>query len=92
LNGRRKISGIGPRRAEIIVAGSGALLRILELFHAPSAYYSAAGVRDGIVADLAARGVGGELARMSRDQRAEVERIASRFGIMLKHAREVARF
>ncbi len=92
LNGRRKISGIGPRRAEIIVAGSGALLRILELFHAPSAYYSAAGVRDGIVADLAARGVGGEMARMSRDQRTEVERIASRFGIMLKHAREVARF
>jgi exopolyphosphatase/guanosine-5'-triphosphate,3'-diphosphate pyrophosphatase len=49
-------------------------------------------VRDGIVADLAARGVGGELARMSREQRAEVERIATRFGITLKHAREVARF
>jgi exopolyphosphatase/guanosine-5'-triphosphate,3'-diphosphate pyrophosphatase len=92
VNGRRKIPGIGPRRAEIIVPGLGALLRILERFHAPSAYYSGAGVRDGIVADLAARGVGGELARMSRDQRAEVERIASRFGITLKHAREVARF
>src|SRR6202521_4450125 len=47
LNGRRKIPGIGPRRAEIIVAGLGALLRILERFHAASAYYSGAGVRDG---------------------------------------------
>src|SRR5262249_45385954 len=55
---RRRVAGIGPRRAEIIVAGSGALLRILERFHIAGAYYSAAGVRDGIIADLAARGVG----------------------------------
>ena len=75
LAGRRKIAGIGPRRAEIIVAGTGTLLRILERFHAPAVYYSAAGVRDGIIADMAARGVGGELARLSRDQRKEVERV-----------------
>ena len=43
-------------------------------------YYSAAGVRDGIIADMAARGVGGELARLSREQRKEVERVAIRFG------------
>ena len=32
-----------------------------------------AGVRDGIIADLAARNVGAELSRLSRDQRREVE-------------------
>ncbi len=89
---RRKIAGIGPRRAEIIVAGAGALLRILERFHAPAVYYSAAGVRDGIIADMAARGVGGERARLNRDQREEVERVANRFGVVLKRARRVARF
>jgi exopolyphosphatase / guanosine-5'-triphosphate,3'-diphosphate pyrophosphatase len=92
LNGRRKVTGIGPRRAEIIVAGMGTLLRILERFHVPAVYYSSAGVRDGIIADMAARGVGGELARLSRDQRKEVERIASKFGARLPHARRVAGF
>ena len=92
LGDRRKVAGIGPRRAEIIVAGTGALLRILERFHASSAYYSAAGVRDGIIADLTARGVGGERTRLSRDQREEVERVATRFGAVLKRARRVARF
>lgn len=92
LNGRRKVAGIGPRRAEIIVAGAGALLRILERFHAPAVYYSAAGVRDGIIADMASRGVGGERARLNRDQREEVERVATRFGVILKRARRVARF
>jgi len=92
LAGRRKIAGIGPRRAEIIVAGAGTLLRILERFQASSVYYCSAGVRDGILADMAARGVGGELARLGREQRKEVERVASRFGVALPHARKVASF
>jgi exopolyphosphatase/guanosine-5'-triphosphate,3'-diphosphate pyrophosphatase len=90
LAGRRKVAGIGPRRAEIIVAGSAALLRILERFQVRATYYSAAGVRDGIIADMAAKGIGEELARMSREQRKEVERVTTRFGGDLKHAREVA--
>ena len=80
LAGRRKIAGIGPRRAEIIVAGAGALLRILERFHAACRVLFGAGVRDGIIADMASKGVGGELARLSREQRREVERVATRFG------------
>ena len=90
LAGRRKVTGIGPRRAEIIVAGAAVFKHVLEAFQLPSLYYSAAGVRDGIVADLAARGVGRELSRMDRDQRAAVEDIARRFGVPLKHARKVA--
>jgi exopolyphosphatase / guanosine-5'-triphosphate,3'-diphosphate pyrophosphatase len=92
LPGRRKVAGIGPRRAEIIVAGAGTLLRILERFHISGMYYSSAGVRDGIIADMAARGVGGERTRLSKDQRKEVERVSTRFGASLKHARAIAGF
>jgi exopolyphosphatase/guanosine-5'-triphosphate,3'-diphosphate pyrophosphatase len=89
---RRKVTGIGPRRAEIIVAGAGVLLTILAEFGQPSLNYSAAGVRDGIIADLAARGVGRELGRLSRDQRREVERMSVRYGVALRHSRKVAAF
>ena len=92
LAARRKIAGIGPRRAEIVVAGTGALLRILERFHAPATYYSAAGVRDGIIADMAAKGVGTDLARLSREQRREVERVVGRFAASLPQARRVGGF
>jgi exopolyphosphatase/guanosine-5'-triphosphate,3'-diphosphate pyrophosphatase len=87
---RRKVRGVGPRRAEIVVPGAAVLLRILEEFQAPSVHYSAAGIRDGIIADLAARGIGRELAQLSRDQRREVERVCLRYGTPLKHARHVA--
>ena len=87
---RRKITGIGPRRAEIIVPGMAVLLEFLREFHLPAVYYSRAGVRDGIIADLAARNVGLELARLSRDQRYEVEDMCRRFGVSLEHARKVA--
>jgi exopolyphosphatase/guanosine-5'-triphosphate,3'-diphosphate pyrophosphatase len=90
LAGRMKIPGIGPRRAEIVIAGTAVFLRILEAFQLPSLYYSSAGVRDGIVADLAARGVGRELSRLTREQRTVVEQMARRFGVSLSHARKVA--
>jgi exopolyphosphatase / guanosine-5'-triphosphate,3'-diphosphate pyrophosphatase len=90
LAARRKLTGIGPRRAEIILPGVSVLLRVLEDFRLPGLYYSAAGVRDGIIADLAARGVGRELAQLSREQRREVEQMSRRYGVELEHARQVA--
>lgn len=88
--GRRKINGIGPRRAEIVVAGTAVFLRVLQAFQHHSMYYLAAGVRDGIIADLALRGVGRELSQLSRDQRRVVEDMAHRYGVSMKHARKVA--
>ncbi len=87
---RRKSQGIGPRRAEIIVAGTAAFLRTLELFQAPAMYYSAAGVRDGIIADLWARGAGREQSVLSRDQRRTAEDMARRYAAPLPHVRKVA--
>ena len=87
---RRKIPGIGPRRAEIIIPGAAVLAEVLEGFQASSLYYSVAGVRDGIIADLAARGVGREMSHLSRDQRRIVEQTAQHYGVSLKHARKVS--
>jgi len=87
---RRKIPGIGPRRAEIILAGTAVFSRVLDLFGHRSLYYCVAGVRDGIIADLTARGVGRELSQLSREQRALVETMAKRYGVAIKHARHVA--
>ena len=86
---RRKHGGIGPRRAEIIVAGAAVFLRSLELFHHSSMYYLGAGVRDGIIADLAARGVGRNVTHLSQEQKRVVEEMARRYGVGLKHARAV---
>ena len=90
LPSRRKITGIGPRRAEIIVPGVAVLLEFLVEFHLPAVYYSRAGVRDGIIADLAARNVGAERSQLSREQRREVEGMGRRYGVSLEHARKVA--
>lgn len=90
LHDRQEIPGIGPRRAEIIIAGAAVLWRVMLDFQLPFLYYSAAGVRDGIVADLAARGVGRDLSQMSRDQRRSVEDLARHYGVSMPHARKVA--
>jgi exopolyphosphatase / guanosine-5'-triphosphate,3'-diphosphate pyrophosphatase len=90
LEERRKITGIGPRRAEIIIPGAAVLFRFLQDAQMPSLYYSAAGLRDGIIADLVLRGVGRELSELDRDQRRVVETMARRYGVSLPHARKVA--
>jgi exopolyphosphatase / guanosine-5'-triphosphate,3'-diphosphate pyrophosphatase len=90
LEGRRKITGIGPRRAEIIIPGTAVLLSFLQNLKMPALYYSAAGLRDGIIADLVQRGVGRELSELDRDQRRTVEGMARRYGVAVPHARQVA--
>ena len=47
LEERRKIIGIGPKRAEIIIAGAAVLSRFLQDLQLPSLYYCSAGLRDG---------------------------------------------
>lgn len=90
VGARRKVTGIGPRRAEIIVPGIAVLLQFLRAFRMSAFYYSRAGVRDGIIADLAARNVGSEVSHLSREQRAEVEEMCRRYAVPLPHGRKVA--
>jgi exopolyphosphatase/guanosine-5'-triphosphate,3'-diphosphate pyrophosphatase len=51
---RRKIQGIGPRRAEIIIAGATVYHELLERLHLKGFRYSPLGLRDGILAQMAA--------------------------------------
>ncbi len=88
---RRKVTGIGPRRAEIIVPGTAVLNRVLRELALPSLYYSAAGVREGVIADLIARNTGRAATQMNREQREMVEGMSTRYGGSLRHVRKVAR-
>jgi exopolyphosphatase / guanosine-5'-triphosphate,3'-diphosphate pyrophosphatase len=88
---RKKLHGIGPRRAEIIIAGAAVFARTLEALNQSAMHYSVAGVRDGIIADLTARGVGRELSRISRQQLRVVEAMCRKYCVDLKNAKHVAR-
>jgi len=90
LSGRNGIAGIGPRRAEIIVAGAAVVRYFVERFTGGTIVYSQAGLRDGIIADLAARGVAAEAPSLDRQQLQAVREMARRFGVSLAHGRQVA--
>ena len=51
---RREIEGIGPRRAEIIVAGAAVYHELVERLRLKGFRYSPLGLRDGILAQMAA--------------------------------------
>ncbi|MFZ1005692.1 MAG: exopolyphosphatase, partial [Candidatus Sulfotelmatobacter sp.] len=51
---RQQIEGIGPRRAEIIVAGAAVYDELLGRCHLKGFRYSALGLRDGLLAQMAA--------------------------------------
>jgi exopolyphosphatase/guanosine-5'-triphosphate,3'-diphosphate pyrophosphatase len=89
---RRKWVGIGPRRAEIIIAGVAVFLRAMERFDLTALHYSNAGVRDGIIADLASRGEASGRGVLQEEQRRVVEGFAKRYGISLAHAKVTAAF
>ena len=51
LKERKKISGLGSDRADIIVAGSTIIMALLDIIKAPNLVISGCGVRDGIFFD-----------------------------------------
>jgi exopolyphosphatase/guanosine-5'-triphosphate,3'-diphosphate pyrophosphatase len=88
---RRKIEGIGPRRAEIIVAGAIVYHELLDRLHLKGFRYSPLGLRDGVLAQMAA-----ESDRSTRSgKQIESERWESilkaveRYHIDRKHAMDV---
>jgi len=54
VEGRRKLSGVGPRRAEIIIAGTVVYAELLERCQLKGFRYSVLGLRDGLLAQMAA--------------------------------------
>src|SRR4029077_137495 len=54
LEERRKVSGIGVRRAEIVIAGAAVYAELLERYKLGGYRYSPLGLRDGLLAQMAA--------------------------------------
>ena len=91
LGERVAIEGIGPRRAEIIVAGTQVFAELLESFGLAGFSYSPLGLRDGILAQMLAE----QDARASAHREFEHQRwesvlaTARRYGVDLHHAEPV---
>jgi exopolyphosphatase/guanosine-5'-triphosphate,3'-diphosphate pyrophosphatase len=91
LEQRRKVPGIGPRRAEIICAGAVVYAELLERCHLAGFRYSALGLRDGILAQMAA-----DYDRSTRSGRAieserweSIKRAVEHYRVDLHHALHV---
>lgn len=91
---RTSFQGIGPRRAEIIVAGAVVFAELLERCRLRNFRYSSLGLRDGLLAQMAADY--GRSAQ-SREQIAterwdSVLHCARQYGVELRHALRVREF
>jgi exopolyphosphatase/guanosine-5'-triphosphate,3'-diphosphate pyrophosphatase len=86
---RAKIPGIGAKRAEIIVAGVAVLHEVIQALKMPRLYYSTAGVREGIIADLSHGKTGQAQAKLTADQKRVVRAMAQRYGAVKEHTRKV---
>ena len=91
LEQRQKVPGIGPRRAEIICAGAVVYAELLERCHLAGFRYSPLGLRDGILAQMAA-----EYDRSTRSGRAieserweSIKRAVEHYRVDLHHALHV---
>ncbi|MFC5861436.1 Ppx/GppA phosphatase family protein [Acidicapsa dinghuensis] len=88
---RAAVPGVGPKRAEIIVAGAVVYAELLESFNLPGFRYSDLGLRDGILAQMLAE----KDDRATAHQQFEKERwesvltTAKRFGVNLRQAEPV---
>jgi exopolyphosphatase / guanosine-5'-triphosphate,3'-diphosphate pyrophosphatase len=88
---RSVVPGIGPKRAEIIVAGAFVYAELLETFGLAGFRYSDLGLRDGILAQMLAEGDD----RATAHQQFEQERwesvltTAKRYGVNLRQAEPV---
>lgn len=88
---RGRLPGVGPRRAEIIVAGAEVYATLLEHFDLPGFRYSPLGLRDGVLAQMLAE----EDARTSAHHQIEQDRWQSvlatcrRYGVEPRQAEPV---
>ena len=88
---RRKIEGIGPRRAEIVVAGAMVYQELLDRFRLKGFRYSPLGLRDGILAQMAAEhDRSTQSGKQIESERWEsIARAVKHYGIDRKHALDV---
>jgi exopolyphosphatase/guanosine-5'-triphosphate,3'-diphosphate pyrophosphatase len=88
---RQQIEGIGPRRAEIIVAGALVYHELLESCHLTGFRYSPLGLRDGLLAQMAADYDKGSRSRkqIESERWESILQAVQHYGVDRKHALDV---
>jgi exopolyphosphatase/guanosine-5'-triphosphate,3'-diphosphate pyrophosphatase len=88
---RSQVPGIGPKRSEIIVAGSHVFSEVLECFGLKGFRYSPLGLRDGILAQMLAEQDSQALMhqQFERDRWRAVEEACRRYGVDPRQAEPV---
>jgi exopolyphosphatase / guanosine-5'-triphosphate,3'-diphosphate pyrophosphatase len=91
---RTTFHGIGPRRAEIIVAGAVVFAELLERCRLRSFRYSPLGLRDGLLAQMAADYSRSAKSReqIAAERNESVLHCARQYGVELHHAMQVRDF
>lgn len=91
--GRSKVPGIGPRRAEIIVAGAFVFAELMDRCNLPGFRYSPLGLRDGLLAQMLADHDQATIPRkqIEAERRDALLAMCKQYGVDLKRAEEVRR-
>ena len=88
---RRQLKGIGPRRAEIIIAGAHVFAELFTELDLTSFRYLPFGLRDGILAQMAADGEDiGLRKQLESERQNSILSLASHYGIDLRFSTRVA--
>ncbi|HXE30958.1 MAG TPA: Ppx/GppA phosphatase family protein [Terriglobales bacterium] len=86
---RSKMRGVGPRRAEIIVAGAALFSEMLPCFGLNGFRYSPLGLRDGLLAQMAAEMGGGETRQIAAERWDALQAMGRHYGVDPAHAERV---
>ena len=91
IDERAHYSGIGPRRAEIIVAGAFVFTELMAHYGLPSFQYSSLGLRDGVLAQMAADADIGtrEHKQLEAEREDALVSLAKRYSVDSRHAMHV---
>ncbi len=92
LEKRKKVAGLNPARADIIVSGLVIVERIMSHLHVNVVQVHTRGVRDGLLLEMVQAAFGSSPEANSNEARAgAVEQFAKSCGVDLPHARQVAK-
>jgi exopolyphosphatase / guanosine-5'-triphosphate,3'-diphosphate pyrophosphatase len=88
---RRAVKGIGPRRAEIIVAGAMVFSELLTRLHLPEFRYSPLGLRDGILAQMMSEYdvSPGIRKRIASERENTLAKMTAHYSVDMRYARRV---
>lgn len=94
LQQRRRLGGINPRRAEIIITGGAVFAQLATLLRLRTLRYSPLGLRDGMLAQMAADYAGNQEVRerIATQRFDSVMLLCKRYAVDVKHAERVRRF